>query len=224
MTESSNLSDLTNIIFKERDQLHYIIRFCDLYNFLKSYVEKNNLDVTHYDDKDECISTFTISLFCCLKSFTDKENQKEFIKLYIETLTKYLEGTKFKAVSYTNYSFYDFLKSFFTPSDKLKDIQMTIVYRIPIIIDDIYSLELDYYNIQMKLSELFKSSEENSLFHEDYINTMTFGFYVFLKIINNYPNKKELASKYLKNLFEFNLLSEQVNLYDNPSYKGIIKY
>jgi len=221
--EKSSIDNLIDLIFKEKNDLHYNMKFCDLFNSLKNYLQKNNIDVTHYDDTDECISTLTISIFSCLQTFSNLDDQQELIKTYLFALTKFLEGPKFTANEY-NYGFYDFIKSFFTNKMKLKDIQMTILYKIPIIVNNIYASELDYYNVQMQLSNLFNKSAENSLFHEDYINTMTLGFYVFLIMIDNNHNKNELANKYLKKLFEFNLLSDKVDLYDNPSYNEYIKY
>lgn len=222
--ENLSIDNFIDFIFKEKKESNYVIKFSDLFEFLKKYIDTQNIDVSHYDETDQCISTLTICLLCCLQTLKKMENHKELIKNYIINLTDSLKNNKYKANDNSNYSIYEYIQSFFTTNLKLKDLQIKINYQIPEIVNDIYAKETDYYNIQKQIAKLFTSNNNNILFHEDYINTLTLGFYIFVNMNENINNKKELVCDYLKNLVGLNLLSDKVNLYDNPNYDGFIKY
>jgi hypothetical protein len=180
------------------------IQYKDVYNFINEnlcYSEEWNGKPYNYDEKDEFISTITISILACIKCFEEKDQKEYFIKM-INEIKKLFLNYHYHSVDYNNKGFIEKLSLIFENRVDRKDKENEIRQLIKPISELIILKHDDYYNIQKNVYKLFNTHLSwHYEFPADYINYITFSLYAFIQTINeNNLNLDYYLEKYLDNL------------------------
>jgi hypothetical protein len=211
---------ILNKIFLEKNQ----IRFGDLFISLNDYFNDHHIDYMKYhayaDPVGSCVSTMTMGIFACLKTYKGNPNQRDNTRKYILELSKLINNTDY---TNKNKSILDNIASYFNSNeteekddfDKDKINNQSIPYIISQFFDNTkYS---DFYYINKLVNKLIEG-------HEDYITQLTLVTLAFSMTLDDVESMPHLFSEFLIKLIEMNKLSDKFNFYDDGNCRKYITF
>lgn len=223
-TNTENLNSIIRLIFSNKTDSTYKLRFGDLYNKLYDYLIEGKFTdyqtIVGWESTDSFISSINVCLICCLKTFTSQNNQKEIVENFIEHLTTLIENYDYEARNYDQ-NRGQWIRNMFKTNITHKDAKETKFNEIPSIAQQIW-VTPSYYNVQRYIYVLFNLGITKGEFHNDYINFLTIGTVAFVNSIFNKENRNELMESYLKNLYEMSI--DEVCFYDVYHTRTVIEY
>lgn len=177
-------------------------------------------------NKEQFFSVMTMSFICFMRSISDLKNidKKLLICNYINYVSNLSSLSLYKSCEYK--SFFERALCYFKPFPSLeyvsspysKEYQNSIDYFLELLDSE---LSFSYYKIQEKIYNLLCG--EYNRFHNEYINIITFGFFIYLETLQSLNIKeKKYISKYISSLIYINILYNTINLYDEPDFQTVI--
>jgi hypothetical protein len=203
---------ILNKIFLEKsyDGDGYQLRFGDMYNTITDYFDEMNVNYMKYhsltDSICSTISTLSVGIFAMLKTYKGSECQRDKVDIYISKLISLINTTNYKK-DY-EFSFIDSIKSYFNESEDKKESESE------------NKEDKEFENI----NKLIISSFSDKSYHEDYLIQLSLVSFAFIKMVEDQNDQSELFSKFLIKLKEMDNVSYIYNFYDNPNYRGYIKF
>jgi hypothetical protein len=221
-----------NRIFQERTMI-----YGDIYNIIYDIVNENsvlkkliNNQLNWYVGEKEFVGTFTFSFVCCLMSLKDTMNQQELSRNFIQNFFVIIHNEYDR---YDPNGWFDSLIMMFESKPTIEAMKQGLLYRLPHIINklmDRCDMEREnggdtdkrvFNEIQDALYQFINLNEK---YNVDYMYMLSLGMLAFYKSTIMMDNQRDLIRRYMESLIDLNILSDKVDLYDYPNYRGNVSY
>jgi len=198
------------------------MRFGDLFIALNDYFNEHHINYMKYhsygDADGSCVSSMTMGIFACLKTYESDPHQRDNTRKYILELSKLINTTNYMN---KNESILETIASYFTSNktEEKDDFDKINNQTIPYIISEFFdnTKYSDFYYINKLINKLLEG-------HEDYIIQLTLVTLAFSMTLDDTESRPLLFSKFLYKLREMNKLSYNFHFYDDGNCRKYIKF